>query len=118
MIPDVIIDTVVALTIGLSMGYIHEQLHLREARRLGCEVKKADFIKNELVIETKTLYQSKRIASAPYKVLVPLNMIILALGLFFYPKTGSIGIIVGSGFTLFAHAVTYKFEGRSEKKNV
>jgi len=103
----------IALCIGLSMGTIHELLHVSTAKKLGCNIKKLNLLKNEVVIDTSHLNpkQIKKISNAPYKVLVPLNIIILILGV----VLNSIGLMVGSGFVLFAHCISYFREGRPEE---
>jgi len=105
---NVFIELVVALIIAVSMGFLHELLHIHMARHLGYNVKKIDFFKNEIVVDVDDVGDIRKIARAPYIVLIPLNMIIFLTGIWFC----SIGLMVGGGTVLLLHAVSYFREGR------
>jgi len=104
---NVFVELVVALTTAVSMGFLHELLHIYMARHLGYNVKKIDFFKNEIIVDVDDIDDIRKIARAPYIVLIPLNMIIFLTGIWFC----SIGLIVGSLTVLLLHAVSYRREG-------
>jgi len=113
---DVIIALTIALCISVPFGTFHEYLHARKAKQLGCVVTKGKRFKNETIVDTKDPVKVKQIATAPYKVIVPLAILILLIGIilvnieFIY----RVGIIIGAVSTLLIHAISYPLEGRDE----
>jgi len=108
---DFIIHGIIALCIAVPFGTFHEYLHMRKAKQLGCKVSKGKRFKNETIVDTTDPIFIKKIGNAPYVVLVPLALLILAVGVYFM----HVGIIIGSSGTLLIHAISYPLEGRDEK---
>ena len=107
-----IIDAIIALVLAVSMGMFHEHLHKRKAIALGCKVESMSLVKNETIVDTDDPVLIKQIARAPYVVIVPINIVILIIGLYFM----QLGLIIGAGATLLLHAVSYNIEGKPERK--
>lgn len=103
-----IVNTIIALAVALPMGALHEYLHVRKAKQLGLKVLGVSYIKNEVLIDVKDEKMDKQIKMAPYKVLFPLSLFILGVGLFFM----QLGLIVGAGMSLIIHLIAYAMEGR------
>jgi len=108
---DFIIHGIIAICIAVPFGTFHEYLHRRKARQLGLEVSSGKRFKNETIVDTKDPILIKQIGNAPYVVIVPLALLILAIGVYFM----HIGIIIGSSGTLLMHAISYPLEGRDEE---
>jgi len=107
-----IIHAIIAICIAVPFGTIHEYLHMRKAKQLGCAVTTGPRFKNETIVDTNDPVLVKKIGNAPYPVIVPIAIIILIIGIYLM----QIGVIVGSGATLLLHAISYPLEGRDEKK--
>jgi len=107
-----IIHGIIAIAIALPMGLIHEYLHQRKARQLGYNVVKSNLTKNETIVDVTDKTHIKQIARAPYYYLIPLNLIILVIGIYLM----HVGIMCGSGGTILMHIISYPLEGREEKK--
>ena len=105
-----LMHTVIALCIAVPFGTIHEYLHKRKAIQLGCKVESGPKFKNETVVNTTDPVKIKKIARAPYVVIVPINIIILVIGIYLL----HIGLLIGSGATLLMHAISYPLEGKLE----
>lgn len=110
---DIIIHTLLAITITLLIGFTHEGLHYYEAIKLGYEPK---WYRTRLTMGFEISHHSKRdqwmidkrkIALIPYYYLVPLSIIILVIGIYFLYY----GIIVAGIAGLLLHAISFKKEG-------
>jgi len=110
----VIINSLIAVAIAVPMGVIHEYLHKRKAKQLGYNVVKSNLVKNETIVDVTDKTHVKQIARAPYYYLIPLNLIILIIGIYLM----QFGIMCGGGGTLLMHAISYPLEGREEKKRI
>ena len=106
-----VIHGLIAACIAVPCGTIHEYLHRRKAIQLGCKVTDGPRFKNETIVDTKDPVKVKKIANAPYVVIVPICIIILVIGIYLI----HLGLIVGSGATLILHAVSYPLEGEEEE---
>lgn len=105
---DIIYHSIIAIVIAVPMGTLHEYLHFRKAKQLGCKVTK-NYRKNETVVEgDEDPKISKQIKQAPYILIIPISIIILLIGLFFI----HMGLIMGGGGTLLIHTISYPLEGR------
>ena len=111
MILFILINSIIAIAIALPLATIHEFLHSRKAKQLGCLVVSQNLIKNETVIDTEDPEKIKQIARAPYFYLVPTSIIILVIGLWL----NQLGIIIGGAGFLLMQCVAYPLEGRPEK---
>lgn len=109
-----IIHTICACIIAVGFGWVHEYLHIRKAKQLGLKFKVAKRFKNQVSVDTEDPEQIKQIANAPYKVLVPIAIVILALGIYFF----QLGLIIGAGATLFLHVLSYRLEGKDGHSTV
>jgi len=107
-----IINTIIALAIALPMGSLHEYLHVRKAKQLGLEVSRVSYIRNEVLIDVNDEKMDKQIRMAPYRVLFPLSLLILGIGLFFM----QLGLMVGAGASVIMHLASYAMEGRDVKE--
>jgi len=106
-----IIHGIIAICIAVPFGTIHEYLHRRKAKQLGCKFTQGKH-RNETIVDTNDPIITKKIARAPYPILVPIALVILGIGIYLM----HIGLVVGSGATLLIHAISYPLEGRDEKK--
>jgi len=111
----IIVNSIIGILIAIPLAIIHEMLHARKAKQLGCLVVDRGlgqrFIKNETIVDTKDPEKIKQIARAPYFYLVPASFVILVIGLYL----NQWGIIIGGGGFLFMQCITYPLEGRPEK---
>jgi len=111
----IIVNSIIGILIAVPLAFIHEMLHARKAKQLGCLVEDRGlgqrFIKNETIVNTEDPVKVKQIARAPYYYLVPISIIILIIGLYL----NQWGIIFGGGGFLFMQCITYPIEGRPEK---
>ena len=107
----IIVNSVIAIVITLPLATVHEHLHARKAKQLGCLVVSQNLVKNETVVDTEDPEKIKLIARAPYYYLVPISFIILGIGLYL----NQLGIIIGGAGFLLMQAVAYPMEGRPEK---
>jgi len=103
-----LIHILLAVAIAIPMGTLHEYLHFRKATQLGCKVTR-NYRKNETVVEgDDDPAIAKQIKQAPYKLIIPISIILLIIGLYFF----ILGVIMGSVGTLLIHAISYPLEGR------
>jgi len=109
---DLVIHGIIAICIAVPFGTVHEYLHMRKAKQLGCKVTKGPKFKNETIVDTTDPVLVKKIGKAPYVVLVPLATIILVIGIYLI----HIGLIVGGGGTLLIHIISYPLEGKERKE--
>ena len=107
-----IINAIIALAVALPMGTLHEYLHVRKAKQLGLKISRVSYLRNEVLIDVKDEKLDKQIRMAPYRVIFPLSLLILGLGLFFK----QLGLMVGAGALLIMHLATYAMEGREVKE--
>jgi len=111
----IIFNSIIGILIAVPLAIVHEMLHARKAKQLGCLVEDRGlgqrFIKNETIVDTKDPEKIKQIARAPYYYLVPASIVILVIGL----CVNQWGIIFGGGGFLFMQCITYPIEGRPEK---
>jgi len=106
----VLVNSIIAILIAVPLATIHEFLHARKAKQLGCLVVSQNLIKNETIVDTKDPEKIKQIARAPYFYLVPVSIIILVIGLWL----NQWGIIIGGAGFLLMQCVAYPIEGRPE----
>lgn len=110
----VLTDTIIAVSIVMAIGFLHEGLHYREAIKLGYEPKwyRTVFTMGfEIHHETtKAIWDKHKriIGHAPYKVIIPLSFFILGFGLLL----NSLGMIVAALGSFLLHIISYTQEGR------
>ena len=99
----IILDTILAIAIAVSLGFLHEALHIRKAKQLGF---KAEKVKghNITLVDVEDPVKARQIGLAPYYVIVPSATVILLAGIYLF----NLGLIVGGGATLLIHAFAYK----------
>lgn len=111
----VFVDTLVAVTIVMSMGFTHEALHYYQAVKLGYKPK---WYRTKLMMgfeishksaRGKWLKDKKKIALLPYVVLVPISLCLLGFGIYLESLSLSIAGLCG----IVLHAISYPFEGKS-----
>jgi len=107
----VILNIILALCIAVPMGWFHEYLHMRKAKQLGLTVTRPKAIKNQILVDTKDPVFTKQIGDAPYKIIIPLSIILLIIGVYFL----QLGLIMGSAGTILIHMISYPLEGRDEE---
>lgn len=108
---DILIHTFIAGCIAVPMGTFHEYLHRRKATQLGLKVEKWSWRRNETIVDVDDKEMIDKISMAPYKVIVPLSLLIFCLGIYFI----HLGLMVGAGAVLLMHIVTFTKEGVKEE---
>lgn len=109
-----LVNTIIAFAIAIPLGFLHEYLHVREAKKQGCTIEKYDKRHNEIIVKgDEDPAIAKRIKDAPYKIIIPLSIILLIVGLGFL----QLGLIMGSVGTLLIHAVSYRLEGKADDRH-
>ena len=109
----VVIDTLIGITIVLFLGFFHEGLHYWQAVRLGYEPKwyrtrfTMGFEISHKSARGKWLKDKKKIALAPYIVIMPLSFIIVFIGY----ALENVGILIAGIASILLHLLTYKKEG-------
>ncbi len=110
----ILIDTILAITIAIAIGFTHEGLHYWQAVKLGYKPKwyrTKIMMGFEISHHTKRvvwLVHKKKIARAPYVVLVPVSLVILLAGIYF----NQFGLMVGGIVGLLLHGVSWPLEGK------
>jgi len=106
----VVYNTIIAITIAVSLGWLHEYLHIRKAKQLGLVFTRGRRFENKITVNTDDPVKGKQIGDAPYKVIIPIATVLLIIGI----SISQLGLIIGAVATLLIHAVTYRLEGRDE----
>lgn len=113
-----LVDTLVAILIILSIAFVHESLHYYQAVKLGYRPKwwrtrfKMGF---ELIPHSNRrqwVEDKKKIANAPYYFAIPVSIAILLIGLYF----NLYGFIVAGIGSLIMHGLSYPSEGQEKEK--
>jgi hypothetical protein len=107
---DIVIHLIVAIAIAIPAGTIHEYLHRRKAKQLGYNVTKGERFKNETIVDVTDEEHIKKIARAPYIIIVPIALALFIMGLYLM----HLGVLAGSGATLLMHMISYPLEGKKE----
>jgi len=113
----ILVDTIVAILIVLSIGFAHEGLHYYQAVKLGYEPKwyRTRFMMGfEIEHKRRSTTWSehkKKIATLPYKVLLPISIIIFILGLNF----NFYGVWIAGLGSILMHSVSWFYEGKDVK---
>ena len=109
----IVTDTVIAITLTLFIGLTHEMAHYVVAIRLGYKPK---WYRTKLMMgfeiiphsnRKKWRIDNKKIASAPYILLIPICIVILIVGWYYW----HLGLMVAGGASLLFHLLTVKKEG-------
>ena len=112
---NIIFHTVVALAIAIPCGKAHEFIHIIAAKRLGYKINKIEWWKNEVDIAiNQDDPNNRKIARAPYYVMIPFSLILIYLGWHFM----FLGVGIAGVGILFLHILTFKFEGRDREKAI
>lgn len=110
----ILVDTLVAITIVLVIGFTHEALHYRVAIKLGYKPKwwrtkfRMGFEIAHHSNRKQWLIDKKKIAIAPYVVLIPITVAILLFGIYFK----NVGLIVAGTGSLLLHGISWPTEGK------
>jgi len=110
----IMIDTITAIIIALTIGFTHEGLHYRQAVKLGYKPKwyrtkiMMGFVISHHTKRDVWMVHKKKIARAPYIVLVPVSLVILLAGWYI----GSLGVMIGGIAGLLLHGVSWPMEGK------
>ena len=109
----ILTDTAVAIAVVLTIGFLHEGLHYREAVKLGYNPKwyRTVFTMGFEIHHDNTAeweVHKKLIAHAPYKVVIPITFVILILGIMF----SSLGLSIAAVGSFLLHVVSYTQEGK------
>jgi len=114
---NIIFNTMLAMAITLVAGKLHEVVHYVVAKRLGYKIISFKLLKNETDVDIKEDDPNfKKIARAPYYVMMPIGAILLCLGIAIYPSEIFLGVSVAGVAILFLHGLSFKFEGKDEKR--
>lgn len=109
----IITDVAIAIAIVITLGFVHEGLHYKEAVKLGYEVK---WYRTKLTMgfdieehDTTTWEEDKnKIGKAPYKIVTPITLAILCLGI----VLSSVGLVLAGVVSIILHIISYSMEGR------
>ena len=110
----ILTDAVLAITIVLCIGFAHEAFHFMTAIKLGYQPKwyrttfKMGFEIGHHSNRGKWIKDKKKIARAPYYVLVPLSILLVFLGY----MLNNIGVLVAGIGSLLMHGISYPSEGK------
>lgn len=113
------VDTLLAITIVLSIAFVHEALHYRKAIKLGYNPKwyrtrfKMGFEITPHTNRKKWLKDKKQIGLAPYYFAIPVSVALLVIGFYF----NSIGIFVAGVGSLILHGISLPSEGKTSDGN-
>jgi len=109
----IVTDTVIAITLTLFIGLLHEMSHYAVALKLGYKPK---WYRTKLMMgfeitphsnRKKWRKDNRKIASAPYILLIPVCIVILIVGWHYW----HLGLMVAGGAGLLFHVMTVKKEG-------
>jgi len=109
----VMIDTLIAIIIALTIGFVHEWLHYYKAIKLGYKPK---WYRTKIMMgfeithhstRKKFMEDKRKIGVFPYIFLVPLSGIILFYGVY----TDHLGIGIGGFAGLLLHVMGWSKEG-------
>jgi len=111
----VLVNAILAVAVVLMIGFLHEALHYRTAVKLGYKPKwYRTKIRMGFTIEHhqagKWQKDRKKIAIAPYVVLIPLSIGLLAFGLYM----DYLCIWIAGLGSLILHGMSYPTEGKEE----
>ena len=110
----ILVDTLIAITIVLVIGFTHEALHYRVAVRLGYAPKwwrtklRMGFEIAHHSNRKQWLVDKKKIAIAPYIVLIPISVGVLCIGIYFE----NIGVTIAGIGSLLLHGISWPTEGK------
>ena len=110
---ELITDALIAIAIVVTIGFIHEGLHYREAVKLGYKVEwyrtkvtmGFDIISNDADTWEK---DKKKIGYAPYKFIIPVILAITGIGVLL----NHLGITVSGVALIVLHIYNFSREGR------
>ena len=111
----VFVETLIAFTIVLAIGFAHEGLHYYQAVRLGY---KPTWYRTRFMMgfeishrsaRGKWLKDKRKIGMLPYVVLVPISIIILYIGI----HINSLAVMISGASGILLHVVSFPFEGKS-----
>jgi hypothetical protein len=106
----IIIQVIIAIVICMALGKVHEYLHMRKAKQLGYAIKSFKWFRNETDVDIQPDDPNvRKIAYAPYIVLVPTGWLLFILGF----VIDSFGIFLGGIGTLVIHGLSLGKEGKS-----
>jgi len=110
----ILVDTLIAITIVLVIGFTHEALHYRVATKLGYTPKwwrtklRMGFEIAHHTNRKQWTIDKKKIATAPYVVLIPITIVVLLLGIYFE----NLGLIIAGVGSLLLHGISWPTEGK------
>lgn len=111
----ILTDTILAVTIVLCMGFMHEALHYIKAIKLGYEPKwfRTRFMMGFEIEDNPNLglreKHRKQIGYAPYPVIIPISIVILLIGLYL----NNLGLFVAGLTSIILHCIALPMEGRN-----
>ena len=111
----IILNTIVAMVIALVAGKVHEVIHALRAKQLGYKVNGISLWKNETDVDIEEDDPNfKRIARAPYYVMMPFGFFLIWLGYYMWTVRNMFyfGVIIGGIAIIFLHLLSLKFEGK------
>jgi hypothetical protein len=114
-----LVDTMIAITIVLFIGFLHESLHYYVAIKLGYKPKwfrtkiRMGFTidhKRSGVAPGRWPENKKKIAMLPYYVIIPLSILLIVVGFYL----DFIGIWVAGIGSILLHIMSYPGEGKDK----
>lgn len=110
----VLVDTLLAITIVLSIAFVHEALHYYEAVKLGYRPKwwrtrfRMGFEISHHSERGKWLVDKKKIARIPYYFAIPVSVALIPIGY----VLGFYGIMIAGIGSLILHGISFPLEGK------
>lgn len=107
------------MVIALLLAKTHEVIHYAVAKKMGYKINGFKLWKNEVDVDIKPDDPNfKKIARAPYYVLIPVGALLVIWGVLMYPGEYFLGILVAGVTILFLHCLSFPFEGKDIKKKM
>lgn len=111
---DIFIHAIIAATIALFLGFLHEALHYYKAVKFGYKPKwfrtkvRICFEVNLTGSKAKQLKERRIIGIFPYIFVIPIAIVVLVAGIYL----DHLGITIGGVATLLMHGITFWKEGK------
>jgi hypothetical protein len=110
----ILTDSLIAISIVVPLGFLHEGLHYWETKKLGYKVKwyRGKITMGfDVISDNKTDWEKnmKRIGRAPYKFIMPIAISIAFVGWLL----NSLGVTVAGVASIVMHIYTFSREGKT-----
>ena len=110
-----IVEVSIACLLTFSLMILHELCHYAVAKKHNCRIIRTQF--NKLTIESAPLDIERKIALAPYFVIPPISIALVALSfLLSWQVVGSIAFFITGIVMIVSHIISYFHEGRRDNE--